>query len=70
MFSSVLSDQGNTCSQFFTGLTSHRWAVYPLKTESDNFKGLQDYTREVGCPNVLISDNSRSETDTEWTEHL
>eukprot|EP00957_Ditylum_brightwellii_P197875 15074367-Ditylum_brightwellii.AAC.1 len=35
-FPSVISKRGNTCSQFFVGLTSDRWEVYPLKSESNN----------------------------------
>ena len=33
---SVTTDtyRGNTCSQFFNGLRSNRWEVFPLKTES------------------------------------
>ena len=33
-FPSIRSYRGNTCSQFFNGLRSNRWEVFPLKTES------------------------------------
>ena len=69
-FPSVKSNRGNTCSQFFAGTNSHRWDVYPLKTESDNDRALKDYTREVGCPNIILSDNAQSEIGVDWTDHL
>ena len=68
-FPSVTSSRGNTCSQFFTGLKSNRWEVFPLKTEAQNGTALQDYTRKVGVPNKIKSDNAQSETGTTWTDH-
>ena len=58
-FPSIRSYRGNTCSQFFNGLRSNRWEVFPLKTESQNCTALQDYIRKVGVPNVLKSDNAQ-----------
>jgi hypothetical protein len=69
-FPDVVSNRGNTCSQFFTTLTSDRWDVYPLKTESQNGAALQDYTRKVGAPTVLKTDNAQSELSSNWTQHL
>jgi transposase InsO family protein len=66
----VKTSQGHTCSQFFSGLTSKRWYVHPLKKESHNFDALADYTRQVGAPTILHSDNAQSETGTEWTRFL
>ena len=68
-FPSVTSDRGNTCSQFFFGLTSNRWEVFPLKTESHNGIALQDYTRKCGAPSVLKTDNAQSELGNTWTQH-
>lgn len=68
-FPSVKSRRGNTCSQIFVGIQSNRWEVYPLKTESNNGEALQDYTRQIGVPSVLKSDNAQSETGETWTKH-
>ena len=68
-FPSVKSKRGNTCSQFFAGQSSRRWDVFPLKSEKYNDTALQDFTRQVGAPDVLISDNAQSETGADWTKH-
>ena len=68
-FPSVTSDRGNTCSQFFVGTVSDRWEVYPLKTESHNGEALQDYTRKVGAPSTIKTDNAQSELGLTWTKH-
>ena len=41
-----------------------------MKLESMNDTALQDYTREVGCPNIIKSDNAQSEKSARWTSHL
>ena len=66
-FPSIRLYLGNTCSQFFNGLRSNRWEVFPLKTESQNGTALQDYIRKVGVPNTLKSDNAQRETGSLWT---
>eukprot|EP00957_Ditylum_brightwellii_P100654 7672083-Ditylum_brightwellii.AAC.1 len=35
-FPTLKFQQGNTCSQFFVGITSTCWEVFPLKKESHN----------------------------------
>eukprot|EP00957_Ditylum_brightwellii_P200265 15266680-Ditylum_brightwellii.AAC.1 len=60
---------GNTCSQFFVGLESDRWEVYPLKTESHNGVALQDYSRNVSVPPVLKTENAQSEVGSTWSDH-
>jgi hypothetical protein len=69
-FPAVISNRGNTCSQFFTTLTSDRWDVYPLKSEKYNGTALQDYTRTVGAPTIMKTDNAQSELGTTWLNHL
>eukprot|EP00957_Ditylum_brightwellii_P019850 1497934-Ditylum_brightwellii.AAC.1 len=59
LFPSIKLRRGNACSQFFVGTSSNRWDVYPLKTESHNILALQDYSRDVGIPSVLKSDNAQ-----------
>ena len=62
LFSSVKSDRGITCIQFFTGCTSKRWEVYPLKSEAYNFEALQDFCRQVGIQiqlGLIIQEENR-----------
>jgi hypothetical protein len=66
-FPSVKSSRGHTCSQFFVGIDTDRWEVYPLKSESQNGTALQDYCRTVGCPPVIRTDNAQSELGKTWT---
>ncbi|MGH3053473.1 MAG: hypothetical protein ACRDL7_00670, partial [Gaiellaceae bacterium] len=68
-FPSIPSDRGNTCSQIFVGDTSDRWETYPMKTENQNGIALQDYTRQHGCPNIIMSDNAQSQIGQLWTNH-
>ena len=68
-FPSLVSDRGNSCSQFFVGLNSNRWEVFPLKSECYNDTALKDFTRKVGAPIFIKSDNALSETGAEWTEY-
>ena len=67
-FPSVKTAQGHTCSQLFVGQNSRRWDVFPLKTESQNYRALQDVSRTQGVANVIRSDNAASEMDKEWTD--
>jgi hypothetical protein len=69
-FPAVVSNRGNTCSQFFTTLSSDRWSVYPLKSEDQNGIALQDYIRTIGAPTAMRTDNARSELGPIWTKHL
>ena len=68
-FPSVTSARGNTCTQFFVGINSDMWKVYPLRTESHNGRALQDYTRENGCPIAIKTDNAQSELGETWLQH-
>ena len=69
LFPSIISDRGNTCLQFFCGVDSDRWEVYPLKKESNNHEALQDYCRQIAIPNTLRSDNAKSEISHKWIKH-
>ena len=68
-FPTVKSSRGNTCSQFFVGITSDRWEVFPMKKESNNGEALQDYSRKVGLPMAIKTDNAQSEIGRTWTDH-
>ena len=48
----------------------HRWHVYPLKSEDQNVYALQDYTRTIGAPTVMKTDNAKSELGPTWVKHL
>jgi hypothetical protein len=65
----VTSDRGNACNQICFGTNSDRWDVYPLKTEPLNGIALQDYTRQIGSPTKLETDNAQSEVGVTWTSH-
>jgi hypothetical protein len=69
-FPSLVSNRGNTCSQFFATLDSDRWDVFPLKSENNNASALQDYIRSVGAPTVIRTDNAQSELGLTWTTVL
>jgi hypothetical protein len=69
-FPSVVSNRGNTCSQFFATVDSDRWDVFPLKSENNNVSALQDYIRSVGAPTVVRTDNAQSELGLTWTTVL
>ena len=70
VYNSVKTAQGHKGGQFFTGITSKRWAYYPLKKESQNSEALQDYIRYHGAPKILVSDNAQSETGEKWNTIL
>jgi hypothetical protein len=69
-FPSIVTNRGNTCSQFFVTLDSDRWDVFPLKTEHNNGAALKDYVRCVGAPTVMKTDNAQSQLGTTWTTFL
>ena len=67
-FSSVKSIRGFRCVQlFFHLLTQFLW-IANLRREKDNHGAYQDYIREVGTPNILLTDNAKSQTGKKWTE--
>lgn len=68
-FPSVKTSKGDTCSQLFVGLDSDRWYVHPLRKESLNGEALKDYTRTVGVPTHIKSDNAQSELGQTWTQY-
>jgi len=45
--------------QVFVGMDSLLTKGYPLQSESDMPKALEDFIRDVGAPTVLMSDNSK-----------
>lgn len=70
VYFSVKTAQGHKGGQFFTGISSKKWAFFPLKKEAQNVFALMDYIREYGPPNAIVSDNAKSEVGSKWTEIL
>eukprot|EP00957_Ditylum_brightwellii_P204111 15337752-Ditylum_brightwellii.AAC.1 len=54
----------------FLGIRYPRWEVYLLKAESHNEVALQDYSRNVGVPPILKTDNAQSEVRRAWRDHF
>ena len=67
-FPSVSTNRGETCSQLFIGRKTDYMSVHPLKTESHNFQALQDFSRRIGIPQGIKSDNAKSEVGQKWTD--
>ena len=40
-----------------------------MKTEANNGEALQDFTRQIGVPNVLKTNNTQSELGYTWIKH-
>ena len=53
---------GATMLQLFGGMTSHFLAGYPMSSESDMPLTFEEFIRENGAPQGLMSDNAKSET--------
>ena len=67
-FSSVKSIRGYRCVQlFFHLLTQFIWIANLLR-EKDNHGAYQEYIREVGTQNILLTDNAKSQVEKKLTE--
>jgi hypothetical protein len=69
-FSSEKALGGATCAQIYVGKTSHLTVVFAMKTESQMADTLQDFIRQWGAPNGLLSDNSKTQTGAAVTDIL
>ena len=67
-FSSVKSVRGYRCVQLFVCLLSDYLYIKCLRRESHSHSAYQDFIREVGAPNTLLTDNSQTQTGELWTE--
>ena len=65
-FPSIKTNDGNTCSQIFLGRNTDYMHVGLMKSESHTTQALQDFSREIGLPKELKSDNAATETGFEW----
>jgi len=69
-FSDVVSTRGNTCFQLFYGTTSMYLYGQPMKRKSQAVSVFKDFTREVGAPAAIRSDNAKEEHSKQWTNIL
>ena len=53
---------GATMAQLYVGRSSGHTKLYPMKTESQMHQTLEDYLRDEGAPNLLFSDNAKTQT--------
>ena len=67
-FSSVKSICGFHCVQLFVHLLTQFLLIANLRREKDNHGAYQEYIREVGMSNILLTDNAKSQTGKKWTE--
>jgi len=65
-FSTIKSIRGYLCVQIFCHVLSDYLYVRCMQRESQSHSAYQDYTREVGASEVLVTDNSRTQTGKKW----
>ena len=64
--SSVKSIRGYTCVQIFCHVMSDFLFVRCMQRESHSHGAYQDYIREVGALELIVTDNSRTQTGKKW----
>ena len=65
-FSSVKSIRGYLCVQIFCHVMSDFLFVRCMQRESHSHGAYQDYIREVGASELIVTDNSRTQTGKKW----
>lgn len=63
----MLGHGGATMAQLYVGSTSHVTAVFPMSTESQMSNTLLDLIRMHGAPNMLLSDNAKTQISSKVT---
>ena len=66
VFSTVKSIRGYWCVQFFCHVPSDFLFVRCMQRESHSHGAYQDYIREVGASEVIVTDNSKTQTGKKW----
>ena len=61
---------GCTMMQFFCGCTSEFLAGFPMSSETQIYKTVQDFIRYYGAPRNLFSDNAKAEIATKVQDIL
>jgi hypothetical protein len=67
-FASVKSVRGYSCIQIFAHLAANLLFARCMKREAHSHGAYQDFVREVRAPNVLLTDNSQTQTGQKWTK--
>ena len=57
----IMGHGGATMAQLYVGTTSHITAVFPMSSESQMSNTLLDFIRLHGAPNMLFSDNAKTQ---------
>jgi hypothetical protein len=52
--------RGNTCAQIFVS-DKDFIALYPMKKEAEYFLALQEFSKDVGAPDVLVCDSAKTQ---------
>ena len=65
-FSSVKSVRGFTCVQLFISIAWQFLYVTCMRRESHSHGAYQDFIRNVGAPNTLLTDNAQTQVGTKW----
>ena len=65
-FSTVKSIRGYKCVQFFVHVPSDYSFARCMQREAHSHGAYQDYIREVGAPQMVITDNSQTQTGKKW----
>ncbi len=68
VFSTVKSIRGYRCLQVFCHVPSDFIFVRCMQRESSSHGAYQDYIREVGASDLIVTDNSQTQTGKKWEE--
>ena len=63
----IKSIRGYRSVQLFIHLLTQYLWIACLRQEKDNHRAYQEYIREVGTPNILLTDNANSQVGKKWT---
>jgi hypothetical protein len=58
----IMGHGGTTILQLFCGCKSILTTVYPMQSENNISRTLEDFTHHYGTPNARFSDNSKAQT--------
>jgi hypothetical protein len=65
-FSSVKSIHGYKCVQLFVHRASDYLFVRCMQREAHSHGAYQDFVREIGAPELIVTDNSQTQTGKKW----
>src|SRR5688500_15076677 len=67
-FSTIQSVQGHTCIQIFILLLSKFIYIHLMKRKSTSHGAYQDFICKVGAPNLLHTNNLKTQTGDKWRQ--